>query len=1089
MRFLALSAFVAIMAAAFSSRPAASSVGDFLLARLAAKTPATRSANGAAAVKKLQSGASAKVEADAGETLLGLSELNVERRGHTATHLVNGKVLIVGGENAAGLVKKTEIFDAASRRTSTAAKLADPRTGHTATRLADGRVIVIGGRGENGALYSTEIYNPATESFSPGPALNRARVGHSATVMADGRILIVGGDGEGSAELFDTATESFTLIEPRLGAPRAFHAAALLRNGKVLVVGGSSDDMKGMQSAELFDAVAMRFSPAGNLMHNGRTRPTLRVLPDGKVQVIGGDDERSMEMFNPDGEYFTAYAHLSAERDTLTKILRAQTRAAFIHEAGEPAQSAALDRLDEALDRSDYSLTEIPEAHLALVAGGKNGGGKTLKTFALLSSSGATVTTDKTDYAPGETVTITGSGWQPGETVSLVLHRETSTHPDTTVSAVADAEGNFTNQDFAPDQDDFGVSLTLTATGLASGYTAQTNFTDAGPPNASIDVTTNITCALGGSFRITRIQSNGNTQTSGGTTPQSYGGLAPNSNYTITNIQPTVNGTTYIGPATITGTTGGPGSTTTVTLLYQDNTAPTITCPANITRSNDPNQCGAVVTYPAPTASDNCAGLGAISCSPASGTFFATGTTSVTCTVRDTANNPASCSFSVTVNDTQAPTVTCPGNITTTTAPGQCSANVSFTATASDNCPGATVTCSPASGSSFNKGTTSVTCTAKDEAGNTSQACSFTVTVEDKEAPAIACPGPITQNTDPNSCSANVMYTAPTVSDNCPNVGTPMCDHASGSTFAKGTTTVNCTVTDASGNSAGCSFTVTVVDQQAPTISCPGNIMTSTDPGQCSAKVNYTTQAMDNCPGVMVACTPPSGSTFNKGTTAVNCTATDASGNTASCAFTVTVKDTEAPTIACPPNQTAFQDSAFGATVNYPAPTVQDNCPGVTSQCVPPSGSVFPLGATPVTCTATDTSGNTASCSFTVTVVPPPSTAGAKVTGGGSILAGGKATFGLTAMASSPTTAQGNVTYQDHATGMTVKSTAITAVVVAGTHARIFGKATINGAGLFDFVVDVDDIGEPGTSDTFAIQISNGYAAGGLLTGGNIQLH
>ena len=81
------------------------------------------------------------------------------------------------------------------------------------------------------------------------------------------------------------------------------------------------------------------------------------------------------------------------------------------------------------------------------------------------------------------------------------------------------------------------------------------------------------------------------------------------------------------------------------------------------------------------------------------------------------------------------------------------------------------------------------------------------------------------------------------------------------------------------------------------------------------------------------------------------------------------------------------------------------------------------------------------------------------------------------------------MTYQDHVTGMTVKSTAITAVVVSATHARIFGKATINNTGSFDFVVDVDDLGEPGTSDTFAIQMSNGYTAGGQLTGGNIQLH
>ena len=73
---------------------------------------------------------------------------------------------------------------------------------------------------------------------------------------------------------------------------------------------------------------------------------------------------------------------------------------------------------------------------------------------------------------------------------------------------------------------------------------------------------------------------------------------------------------------------------------------------------------------------------------------------------------------------------------------------------------------------------------------------------------------------------------------------------------------------------------------------------------------------------------------------------------------------------------------------------------------------------------------------------------------------------------------------------MNLKSTLITAVLVAGTHARISGKATINGAGSFDFVVDVDDLAEPGINkDKFAIQVSNGYARSGTLSGGNIQVH
>jgi hypothetical protein len=86
--------------------------------------------------------------------------------------------------------------------------------------------------------------------------------------------------------------------------------------------------------------------------------------------------------------------------------------------------------------------------------------------------------------------------------------------------------------------------------------------------------------------------------------------------------------------------------------------------------------------------------------------------------------------------------------------------------------------------------------------------------------------------------------------------------------------------------------------------------------------------------------------------------------------LTITVVDTQPPSITCTPNVTAVAapQGGTGAVVNYAAPTSSDNCPGVTSQCVPPSGSTFPVGTTTVTCTATDASGNLASCSFTVTV-------------------------------------------------------------------------------------------------------------------------
>ncbi len=134
---------------------------------------------------------------------------------------------------------------------------------------------------------------------------------------------------------------------------------------------------------------------------------------------------------------------------------------------------------------------------------------------------------------------------------------------------------------------------------------------------------------------------------------------------------------------------------------------------------------------------------------------------------------------------------------------------------------------------------------------------------------------------------------------------------------------------------------------------------------------------------------------------------------------------------------------------------------------------------------------NSALIGFQDYCVPPASTPGAKVTGGGWIpWAGNKGTFGLTAKADQSGSASGNLTYQDHGVlARTVKSTTITYVTVAGNCSDIGGTATVNGAGSFGFQVRVCDNGEPGSSDTFSISMSDGYTASGTLGGGNIQVH
>jgi hypothetical protein len=420
-----------------------------------------------------------------------------------------------------------------------------------------------------------------------------------------------------------------------------------------------------------------------------------------------------------------------------------------------------------------------------------------------------------------------------------------------------------------------------------------------------------------------------------------------------------------------TDASGNNGSCT-FTITVNDTQSPTITCLANLTANTDANQCSAVVNYTLPTATDNCPGIGTVSCSPASGSVFSKGTTTVNCMVADGSSNTNSCAFTITVNDVQAPVINCQANISKPTDTNQCSAVVNYaTPTATDNCSGVgAVTCTPASGSTFSKGVSTVSCTAVDATGNNGS-CTFTVTITDTQNPTIACPANITRGTDANQCSAVVNYPLPTATDNCSNISNITCNPPSGSAFTKGTTTVNCTATDGSSNMSSCTFTVTVNDTQAPSISVPANITQTADTNQCSAIVNFTTPtATDNCPGVgSVTCTPPGGSTFVKGTTTVTCRATDAAGNNGSSTFTVTVNDTELPVISSQANITRGTDAnQCSAIINFTTPAATDNCGSASVSCSPPSGSPFAKGTTTVNCTATDTSNNARSCTFTVTV-------------------------------------------------------------------------------------------------------------------------
>ncbi len=332
----------------------------------------------------------------------------------------------------------------------------------------------------------------------------------------------------------------------------------------------------------------------------------------------------------------------------------------------------------------------------------------------------------------------------------------------------------------------------------------------------------------------------------------------------------------------------GNTGTCTATVTVIDNENPTITCPAPITVNNDGGQCSAVVSYLV-SGTDNCSFTLSQTAGQASGTAFPVGTTNNSFTATDPANNSVGCSFTVTVIDNENPTITCPAPITVNNDGGQCSAVVSYLVSGTDNCSFTlSQTAGQASGTAFPVGTTNNSWTATDPANN-AVSCSFTVTVIDNENPTITCPAPITVNNDGGQCSAVVSYSV-NGTDNCSFTLSQTAGQASGTAFPVGTTTNSWTATDPANNAVSCSFTVTVIDNENPTITCPAPITVNNDGGQCSAVVSYTVSGSDNC-SFLLAQTGglASGSAFPVGVTTNSWTSTDPSNNSVGCSFTVTV--------------------------------------------------------------------------------------------------------------------------------------------------------------------------------------------------------
>jgi hypothetical protein len=353
-----------------------------------------------------------------------------------------------------------------------------------------------------------------------------------------------------------------------------------------------------------------------------------------------------------------------------------------------------------------------------------------------------------------------------------------------------------------------------------------------------------------------------------------------------------------------------------------------------------------------------------------SGSLFPVGTTTVTYVVDNGIGNTDTCSFDVVVTDNEAPQISCPGNISINTDSGMCSAVVSYVVPAgTDNCVSTTTQIAGlGSGSAFPVGTTTETYQVTDASGNTVQ-CSFDITVSDNEAPMITCLPPIAASADSGTCFTTVTYTAPEATDNCSISSMVLISGmGSGSSFPVGTWTETFVATDVHGNTDTCEVTITVVDNEAPSITVPANVVT------CDPLVNNigTGPVAENCTsavGIVYTLTgattgsgngDASGTVFNVGVTTVTYSITDGYGNTGTFSFNVTVNPVPTATAAAAVTVACVDDAPVQLT-GTPAGGMWSG-PGV-------SGTLFqPAVASAGTHTLTYVFTNAASCSDSATV-------------------------------------------------------------------------------------------------------------------------
>lgn len=499
--------------------------------------------------------------------------------------------------------------------------------------------------------------------------------------------------------------------------------------------------------------------------------------------------------------------------------------------------------------------------------------------------------------------------------------------------------------------------------------------------------------------------------------PQSNATDAADSNPFVTFDQPSgffPLGTTVVHVTAIDASGNTSNGSFTVTVV--DTTAPALSLPADLVVEANAIG-GANVIIPDVFAID-AADIAPVVITDHPSGYFGLGTTAVHVTVTDAAGNISTGSYTVTVADTTPPVISLPEHLTIqANTTGGAFVTLPVTTASDANDPNPTVTADQVSGF-FPLGTTTVIVTASDAFGNSSSD-SYTVTVINEVAPVFVMPSAqqlrlrgnhsdalasqsnmsdplasydmiVEANTRDGAFVTLPTLTAIGLADAAPLV---RLDHASGF-FPLGTTVINATASDSSGNVTTGSFTVTVIDSMPPILTVPVKLeIEATIPGGGALVDLPLVQVADIAdPNPIITYSHLSGF-FPMGATTVHVTAQDGSGNASAADFIVTVVDTTPPSVTPPANVVVQASSLAGAQIVLPTASATDLVDANPVLSYDHPSGWFPIGTSLVRVRATDTAGNTALATFSVTVNQIPTTTTVHADGPGASTYGEVLTF------------------------------------------------------------------------------------------------